>query len=64
MSRADKARLWVILALIILSGFFNGPVAQAQESGPVFEDQPAWNCHSMGNLTCGIQETPAGVFRI
>lgn len=47
-------RRTVALALVLLALAFPAKLAPGQ----VAEDDPSWNCHTMGNGVCGPVEYP------
>lgn len=46
--------LAAILALTVATGGLHDPAAPDYgTTQPRFEDEPGWNCHTMGNHICG-----------
>lgn len=50
----NKTKL-VILALLILAATMIDPLPV---DGTIMEDDPRWQCHTMGNLICGPGHGP------
>lgn len=53
MSKRAAIILAILILVVSVSAWHAAPVAHRSTSFRIEEDNPAWNCHTMGNHICG-----------
>lgn len=66
LTTAQRVAFGAGLFVGVLLGIPAGAAIAPAESAPIQEDDPGWDCRSMGDRVCGptnVQGVPAGLYR-